>query len=142
MNTREIVQSIYDAAQTSDLAAIERVLADDVVLHEPPHHPAVLGGTAPGQEPGIWRGRDAAMAGIGEVFGALRLTGADLQTIVVDGDRAVGLLNVRGTDHEGNPYSMPMAEVFTVSGGKVVEIWAFYWDVTELCGLVGVHATA
>lgn len=142
MNTREVVQSIYDAAQTADLSAIERVLADDVVLHEPAHHPAVLGDAKPEGTPGVWRGREATMAGIGKVFGALRLTGADLQTIVVDGDRAVGLLNVCGTDHEGRPYSMPMAEVFTVSGGKVVEIRAFYWDITELCGLAGVHATA
>ena len=104
--------------------------------------PAVLADAEPEGTPGVWRGREAAMAGIGKVFGALRLTGADLQTIVVDGDRAVGLLNVCGTDHEGQPYSMPMAEVFTVSGGKVVEIRAFYWDITELCGLTGVHATA
>ena len=127
------VQTIYDAAETADLAAIESVLADDVVLYEPTHHPAVLKDTDAGDEPGVWRGREDAMAGIGKVFEALRLTGVVLQGIIADGSgTVVGLLEVNGTDTDGNPYSMPMTEVFKVSDGKVTEIRAYYFDIAQL----------
>jgi ketosteroid isomerase-like protein len=133
MEDRGPVQTVYDAAETADLAAIESVLADDVVLYEPVHHPAVLMDTEQSGQPGVWRGRDEAMVGIGKVFGALRLTGVDLEGIVADGSgTVVGLLEVKGTDTGGNPYTMPMAEVFKVSDGKVTEIRAFYFDIAEL----------
>ena len=90
----------------------------------------------------VWRGRDEAVAGVTDVFTALRLRGVDLHRIVVDGDRAVGLLDVLGVDHEGNPYSMPMAEVFTLHDGKVTEIRAFYFDTVELCDRAGVSGSA
>jgi uncharacterized protein len=139
MDNRAVVQTIYSAADTADLAsvdmaAIESVLADDVVLYEPPNHPAVL--TDDRATPGVWRGRDEVMNGIAKVFIAIRLTGADLETLVVDGDRVVGLLNAKGTDLAGNPYAMPMAEVFRVKDGKVTEIRAFYFDVAQLGSLV------
>jgi len=130
------VQTIYDAAETADLAAIESVLAHDVVLHEPVHHPAVLNETDESDEPGVWRGRDQAMVGIGKVFAALRLSGVELEGIVADGSgTVVGLLEVKGTDIDGNPYSMPMTEVFRVADGKVSEIRAFYFDIA----LLGAH---
>jgi len=137
MGNREVVQSIYDASQTGDVATIQRVLADDVVLFEPAHHPAVLA-DRDHETPGVWRGRDDVVIGITKVFTALRLAGVTLHTIVADGDRAVGLLDVKGTDHNGRPYSMPMAEVFTLADGQVTEIRAFYFDTTELCALAGV----
>lgn len=139
MDNRAVVKTIYDAADVSDLAsvdmaAIEGVLADDVVLYEPLHHPAVLTDDRP--TPGVWRGRDEVMNGIAKVFTAIRLTGAALETLVVDGDRVVGLLEAKGTDLDGKPFAMPMAEVFRVTDGKVTEIRAFYFDVTELGNLV------
>jgi ketosteroid isomerase-like protein len=136
MHNRDIVQSIYSAAETGDITAIERVLADDVVLFEPPHHPAVLGDTR--ETPGVWRGRADVVDGITKVFTALRLAGVELETIVADGDRAVGLLTVLGSDHTSQPYSMRMAEVFTLSEGKVTAIRAFYFDTAELCTHAGV----
>jgi ketosteroid isomerase-like protein len=140
VHNRDIVQSIYDAAQTGDVSAIERVLADDVVLFEAAHHPAVL--SEERETPGVWRGRGDVVDGITKVFGALRLAGVDLECVVADGDRAVGLLRVLGTDHEGQPYSMPTAEVFTLRGGKVTEIRAFYFDTAELCMHAGVRMSS
>jgi len=139
VDNRAVVQTIYSAADASDLAsvdmaAIESVLADDVTLYEPLHHPAVLTDDHP--TPGVWHGRDEVMKGIGKVFVAIRLTGVDLETLVVDGDRVVGLLLAKGTDLDGNPYAMPMAEVFRVKDGKVAEIRAFYFDIAELGALV------
>ncbi|WP_422268638.1 nuclear transport factor 2 family protein [Mycobacterium sp.] len=128
------MQTIYDAAGIGDLAAIERVLADDVVLYEPVHHPAVLAQARP--RPGVWRGRDEVIRGVAEVFSALRLTGVDLETLVVDGDRVVGLLDVKDNDVAAKPYSMPLAEVFRVTDGKVTEIRAFYFDISQLGQLV------
>ena len=92
VDNRATVQTIYDAADIGDLGAIERVLADDVVLYEPLHHPAVLADDRP--TPGVWRGRDEVLRGVGGVFAALRLTGVELETLVVDGDRLVGILDV------------------------------------------------
>jgi ketosteroid isomerase-like protein len=103
MSNRSVVQSSYDAAQTGDVGAIERVLADDTVLLEPAHHPAILADPDRRGTPGVWRGRADAVAGITAVFGALGLRGVTLHGIVVDGDRAIGLLDVHGTDHRGSP---------------------------------------
>jgi uncharacterized protein len=140
VDNRATVQTIYDAADIGDLGAIERVLADDVVLYEPAHHPAVLADNRP--TPGVWRGRDEVLRGVGGVFAALRLIGVELETLVVDGDRVVGLLDVKGTDVDGKPYSMPLAEVFRVSDGKVTEIRAFYFDISQLGQLVTEPATS
>jgi ketosteroid isomerase-like protein len=132
---RAPVATIYAAAQTADLDAIASVLADDIVLYEPAHHPAVLAN--PSAEPGVWRGHAAVMNGVAQVFGALRLTGVDLHRIMADGSGSVvGLLDLKGTDIHGRPYTMPMAEVFQVADGKVTEIRAFYWDIARLGELV------
>lgn len=134
MDNRAVVQTIYDAADTGDMAAIERVLADDVVLYEPPHHPAVLVDDRP--TPGVWRGRDEVISGVGKVFAAIRLTGVRLNHMPVDGEWVVGLADFSGTDVQGAPFTMPLAEVFRVVDGKVVEIRVFYFDITQLGKLV------
>jgi ketosteroid isomerase-like protein len=130
---RAPVGAIYRAADTGDIAAINDALADDVVLHEPVHHPAILLDGQAQPEPGVWRGREQALAGIGQVFAALRLTGIDLETIIADGSgTVVGLLKIKGTTTNGNNYTMPMAEVFKVTDGTVTEIRAFYFDLAQL----------
>ena len=134
---RAPVETIYNAAETADLGAIASVMADDIVLYEPLHHPAVVMDTDDRDEPGIWRGRDEAMAGIGKVFGALRLTGVEMEGIIADGSgTVVGLLKVLGTDTDGNPYAMPMTEVFKVESGKVKEIRAYYFDITQMSDML------
>lgn len=138
MGNREVVQSIYDAADTGDVGAIEKVLHDEVVLLEPAHHPAVLTDAEHRDPPGVWRGRDQVIVGVTKVFTALRLTGVDLHALVADGDRVVGILTVHGHDHRGEPYTMPLAETFKLADGKVIEIAAYYFDVTQLCTHAGV----
>src|ERR1700752_2584068 len=115
---REPVATVYAAAETADLDAIANVLAEDIVLYEPAHHPAVLAN--PSDEPGVWRGHDAVMEGVAQVFGALRVTGGDLHKLIADGSgTVVGLLDLEGPDIDGEPYAMPMSEVFQVADGKV-----------------------
>jgi ketosteroid isomerase-like protein len=126
---RSVVQAIYAAAAAGDFAGVEAVLADDVVLIQCDNHPT----------PGVWRGRADAMKGLSALFEALRTTGVEVHEVVADGpERVVGLMEAKGLDSRGEPYSMPVAELFLVRDGKIAEIRPYYYDTVRLRQLVGV----
>ena len=138
MDNCVVVKAIYDAGQVADVKSIQALFADDIVLYEASNHPAILTDPEKRETPGVWRGLKDVMSGIGKIFGALNLTGIDVETIVSDGpERVVSVFVLKGIDHTGAPYSMPGVEVFKVSGGKVKEIRALYFDVALLNARLG-----
>jgi ketosteroid isomerase-like protein len=140
MNNREVIEQVYAAAKEGNEPVYRSLMAADCVLYEPPNHPAIRGTLEPQAPAAVWTGLDQVLRGIGQVFAALRLTGVTVHEIVADAnsERVIGLVDVHGTDHQGKPYTMPLAEVFLVRDGKVREVRAYYWDITRLCEHSGV----
>lgn len=126
---REVVQAIYDAAATGDFACVQSLLADDIVLLESDSHPT----------PGRSEGKPAVLAAMGRLVEVLRTTEVRVHEILADGpERVAALIDAIGTDSTGQPYSMPVVELFLVRDGQVVEIRPFYYDTVRLRALVGV----
>jgi ketosteroid isomerase-like protein len=120
--TREVVQTAYDGMCGGDIPKFLGQLADDCVLTEPPGHPAG----------GVYEGRDAIEAAFPALAGALGLRGVVVHHLLVDGDRAVGLLDMLCTGKDGTEYTMPLAESWLVRDGKAVEIKPYAFDLVEL----------
>ena len=128
---RDVIRRLYAASNAGDNDTIDSLITDDVVLVQSGGHAV----------PGTWNGKPAMMQAMAEVFAALHNTGVDVHEIVADGPtRVIGLVDALGTDTDGNPYAMPIAETFKVRDGKVVEIRPFYWDQIELRRIAGVPA--
>jgi ketosteroid isomerase-like protein len=128
-DNRAIIQRLYGAADAGDTATIESLIDDNCTLMQADGHPV----------PGTWHGRDSMMQAMARVFAVLHNSGVTVHEIVADGPtRVVGLVDARGTDTNGEPYAMPIAECFRVENGKVTEIRPFYWDLVRLRRLAGV----
>ena len=123
-----MIEKVYAAAAAGDFAGIEALLADDVVLVQCDNHPT----------PGVCTGKPAVLARLGELFQALRTTGVEVREVVANGPhRVVGIMDALGTDVHGQPYSMPVAELFLVNDGEVTELRPDYHDLVKLRALVG-----
>src|SRR5581483_6201567 len=126
---REVVQAIYDAAATGDFACVQSLQANDIlrldVVTPPP--------------PDRSEGKPAVLAAMGRLVEVLRTTEVRVHEILADGpERVAALIDAIGTDSTGQPYSMPVVELFLVRDGQVVEIRPFYYDTVRLRALVGV----
>jgi hypothetical protein len=54
----------------------------------------------------------------------------------------LGLVDAHGTAHDGQPWTMPVAECFWIEDGKVTDIRPYYWDLVELRHIAGLAQTA
>lgn len=74
------------------------------------------------------RGVDGLLTAIAPAFELFDLSALEIETIIVDSSRAVGLLRV--------PLRagavMQVAEVFRVDDGRIVEVRPYYWDTAAL----------
>jgi ketosteroid isomerase-like protein len=128
-HNREIVKRMYAVADSGDLDQLSELVAEDYTLTQAPGHPV----------PGYWQGKAAADAG-SRVFRTLNVTGVTVQEIVADGPhRVIGLVQSHGTDTNGQPWTMPVAECFWIENGKVTDIRPFYWDLIELRRIAGIQ---
>jgi ketosteroid isomerase-like protein len=83
--------------------------------------------------PGVWEGLDGFVTLLETVFGIWKDCHLDVRHLVADGEWVVALLEMRGAETKsGIPFKMPMAEVFRVKNGKVVEITPYYFDTKLL----------
>ena len=119
--TRSVITMAYKAAQASDMAAITEILHPDVVLHEA----ASLGNG------GVHRGLQNVLQAMAYVFETFDMSQLALDDIVVDGQLAVGLVNLVFRNREGG---CSVAEVWRVHDGRVVEVRPFYWDTAAIIG--------
>ena len=117
---------------TGDEAALEEVLAEDVVDH----------GAIPGQPPGR-EGHKYQLNLFRSAFPDLHVTTED---IVAEGDKVVSRWSARGTHQgelmgiapTGNEVTFSGIDVLRIAGGKVVERWAEYnaLEVMQQLGVV------
>ncbi|MGV0792974.1 nuclear transport factor 2 family protein [Mycolicibacterium sp. XJ1819] len=120
--TRAVIAAAYEAARTLDMPAIVKLLHPDVVLHEPA---SLANG-------GVHRGLENVLQALTYVFETFDMTGLEVEELVVDGPRAVGLITLlfRGRDGERSA----VAEVWEVRDGQIVEIRPYYWDTKAITG--------
>ncbi len=116
--TREIVRKAYAALNAGDVAAFLDQLAEDVVLHEADGAPTS----------GVFHGKAAIVEAFPRLAAGYGLRGIVLHHLLVDGDRAVGLIDILCTSKSGTEFTMPTAESWLVRGGKAIEIRPYLWD--------------
>ncbi|AXG76404.1 nuclear transport factor 2 family protein [Streptomyces paludis] len=127
---REAVRRLYDGVIAGDLSALGPLHSPDYRVTQAPGHPV----------PGTRIGPEAGVAG-GRTFAALGIEGLTVQEIVADGPhRVIGLVELYGTDSEGAPWTMPVAECFLLEDGLITEIRPYYWDMVEVRRIAGNRA--
>jgi steroid delta-isomerase-like uncharacterized protein len=134
--TRQQVEELFArrdaAANQHDVASISALNSDDVVVSSP-----MAGGTIHGR------------AAVDEVNGAYFAGFPDVtftrETLVIDGDHAVWIGEVRGTDTggfmglpaTGKPFHLPMVMVCTLKDGVIIREQRIY-DFTGMLIQIGV----
>lgn len=117
-STRTVVAQAYAALNAGDVTAFLAQLADDVVLHEADGAPTS----------GVFHGKAAVLEAFPRLASGYGLRGVVLHHLIVDGDRAVGLIDILCTSKSGTEFTMPTAESWLVRDGKAVEIRPYLWD--------------
>ena len=119
--TRAVVTAAYEAARASDMDAVVALLHPDVVLHEAASLPN--GGTH--------RGLDNVLQALSYVYDTFDMGQLTVDEIIVDGERAIGLVNLVFRGREGG---CAVAESWRVHDGRIVEVRPFYWDTAAITG--------
>ncbi|HLM72342.1 MAG TPA: nuclear transport factor 2 family protein [Polyangiaceae bacterium] len=119
----DIVRSIYEAGAKGDLNGILPFLDPNVVIHEAASLP--YGGEYHGIE-GFSRLAAA-------VYSTWKSFEVDMTELLDAGPTVVALIQLRVTMKEsGQVVEMPLAEVWRLRDGKVVDLRPFYWDTAVL----------
>jgi len=133
--TRQQVEAVFARRDTAvsqfDMAGISALNAEDVVLSSP-----MAGGTVHGRA-AVEEVNRAYFAGFPDVI-------FTRETLVIDGDRAVWIGEVRGTDTggfmglaaTGKPFQLPIVMVCTLKDGVIVREQRIY-DFTGMLVQIG-----
>ena len=118
-SNREIVQAVFAASAEEDWDTVKSFLHDDIHVFEPDSLP--YAGVIVGPENFI----DLNQRG----FNTWADTDHTIEHIVADGDHVVILGNMSGRGKAtGQAFSVPLAAVWRLKDGKVVEVRPFYFD--------------
>jgi ketosteroid isomerase-like protein len=119
-----LIQRFEDSFVAGDLSDVLSILAEDITVHEPDNVPY----------PGDHRGKDAFLA-LATAFGATWDIQGDLRLdIMPAGDHRVLVLVefdaiARPT---GEPITLRIAEIYTITDGLISDIVVHYWDTAEM----------
>ncbi len=123
---RAIVQAVYAHAGAGDWEGAERYLSDDLVIIEAENLPYA----------GHYAGRGALRELYGIVMAHWIDPVIDFHAMTAGDDHVVSLVTFRFTSRRsGRRLAMPLAEVFRIEAGKVVEIKPFYFDTKAIARL-------
>lgn len=126
MDGKRIVAAILQAHKDKDLDTVRALLHPDVRVVEAQSLP--YGGTVTGIE--------GFHELVRRVFTTWRNTRVTVERMIAEDDCVVVLATMSGESRAcGTPFTMPIAEVWRVVEGKVVEIRPFYFDTKHLCDL-------
>lgn len=115
----ELVRKGLKAFANRDMGTVGQVFADDIVWHVPGNNP--LSGTYKGKEEVF-----GFLAKLGELSGgSFKL---DVHDVVGNDEHVVALVRISGSRPDGRTLEMPVAQVFHVRDGKVVEFWGMAED--------------
>jgi ketosteroid isomerase-like protein len=116
---REIVQAIFDAFAEEDWNTIRSLVHDDIQVFEADSLPYA----------GLFKGPDNFIALNQKVFDTWEDSHHTIDHIIADGDHVVILGNMAGRGKAtGQAFSVPMAAVWRLEDGKVIEVRPFYFD--------------
>ena len=121
-DAKAVVAKAYDAIGKGDGETFVGLLADDVVLIEPEGHPY----------PGTWTGKEAVVAALPGLLGALRLQGLSVLGLFADGEDVIGLIELTCTSESGGPVVAPVLEHWIVRDGKITQAKPYYHSVVAL----------
>lgn len=119
-----LVHRLFEAFDHRHIATITDTIAEDAVWHFPGKHGALAG---------EHRGREAILLFLANV--GVLTTGTfhpDLLDITASDDRAVALFTGTGTRPDGRTLHNPTALVITITGGKIIELREFVWDLPHV----------
>ena len=118
-SNREIVQAIFDASAEKDWNTVKALLHDDIQVFEADSLPYA----------GVFKGPDNFIALNQKVFDTWDDSNHTIDHIIADGDHVVILGNMAGRGKAtGRSFSVPLAAVWQLKDGKVIEIRPFYFD--------------
>lgn len=120
---REIVQAVFDASAEEDWDTVKSFLHDDVQVFEADSLPYA----------GVFKGPDNFIALNQTVFNTWADANHTIDHIIADGDHVVILGNMAGRGKAtGLAFSVPLAAVWRLKDGKVVEVRPFYFDTKAM----------
>ena len=112
------IERLFEAFNRHDAKAMAALYADNAVLESPDYCTPV-------------RGRAAIERVYNILFREISDVRDDVETMVVDGNKAAVQFQSRGTQ-AGTPFEVKIATFFTFADGKIVHD-ATYFDSTEPC---------
>jgi ketosteroid isomerase-like protein len=123
---KAIVSAVYAHAGVGDWDGAERYLADDLVIIEADHLPYA----------GHYTGRRALRELHGIVMAHWIDPVLEFHAMTAGDGHVVSLVTFHLTSRRsGRRLAMPLAEVFRIAAGQVVEIRPFYFDTKALAQL-------
>lgn len=115
----QIVQSVYEAFNRGDIAAVLAAFDPQVELVEAESLPYA----------GVYRGHAGVqqmLVGLGAVWELFQST---LEQVVAHGDEVIVFLQIKGRLRGSErPIEMPVIEVWRIRDGLVAGVRPFYWD--------------
>ena len=122
-SNREIVQAVFDASAKEDWNTVKSLLDDDIQVFEADSLPYA----------GVFKGPDNFIKLNQTVFNTWADANHRIDHIVADGEHVVILGNMEGRGKEtGQAFSVPLAAVWRLRDGKVVEVRPFYFDTKAM----------
>lgn len=124
---KEAVRKMYGAAKEADIAFIIALMDPEVEIVRAPGHP--VGGT--------FRGMAAAGEARRRTNELTGTEGVEIKQVIAEGpDKVLGIMELKGTDATGQPWSMPSVEIVHFVDGKIVKIELFT-DTATLHDIAG-----
>ena len=117
----ELVRKGLDAFMKGDMAAVNELLADDIVWH--------VGGNS--QLAGDYRGREAVMGFFAKMAG-IATPSMSIHDVVANDEHALAMVEAGGTKPDGTSLQQRSVQVYHVSGGKATEAWFYSEDQAAL----------
>lgn len=119
----QLLDQLYKDARVANWEAVAAVMADDLVIHEPPALP--YGGE--------WRGRNA----LHELFSTVMTCWDDpvivQDSLTSDGKTVVAMVRLTITSRRnGERVTHRIAEVSKVENGRVTEMRIYYFDTAQV----------
>ncbi|MEU1329535.1 nuclear transport factor 2 family protein [Streptomyces sp. NPDC005865] len=117
--TIDIARSYFQAIQSGDLDTVGKLLADNVVWHQP-------GGN---QFSGVREGRDAVFALLGGMMEASQGSFAidQVHALMGNGDLVAATIHFAGRTDKAS-MAMDGVDLLRIQDGRIVEVWLFSSD--------------
>jgi len=123
-----LVKKAYDMLGKNDIPGFFALFAADAELHEAPSLPYG----------GVYRGLAAVQRGSKLVFNAWKDFTYEVLQYTAGGDLVIVHVMICGVGkNTGKSFSMPIAELWRVKDGKVVELRPFYYDTHRAVEVYG-----